>query len=569
MKWMGVEELRELFLSFFEKKGHKRLESFSLVPKNDSSLLFVNSGMAPMKKWFLNQQTPLNKRVTTAQRCLRTADLKRVGVTNRHGTFFEMLGNFSFGDYFKEEAICFAYEFVFEVLKMPKEKIYISVFEKDDEALKIWKEKLKINSSHIKKFGKKDNFWEIGTGPCGPCSELYYDRGEEYSCKKKDCGFGCECDRFIEFYNLVFSQYEKKENGEYVELALKNIDTGMGLERLALIVQNAKNLFEVDSVKKILLKVCEILNVSYKEDEKKDVLIRTITDHIRSIVFLIFDGVLPSNENRGYVLRKLIRRAHGCGKKLAVFNPFLFKLVEVVLDSNKKIKADLNYIKTVIKNEEERFIKILKTGENKALEVFNKLKKEKNFSNVIDGKIAFKFCDTYGFPYDIFSDLAAENGFKVKEEEFLELLNKQKQMAKSASSFKQNAWEKNKKELNGVLKTEFLGYLKSCCKAKILQIFKTEKEDEFEIVFDKTPIYATSGGQVADQGQIFLEKDEELKNSVAEILDCKKLESGHFLHRVKGFSSLKKGENVFLKLNCEKENKFQKTTQQRTFFTKH
>ena len=262
MEWMGVEQLRELFLSFFEKKGHKRLESFSLVPENDSSLLFINSGMAPMKKFFLNQQTPFGKRITTAQRCLRTADLKRVGVTDRHGTFFEMLGNFSFGDYFKEEAIFFAYEFVVDVLKIPIKRLYVSVFENDEQALKIWRDKLKIDPLHIKKFGKEDNFWEIGTGPCGPCSELYYDRGEEYSCQKKDCGFGCDCDRFIEFYNLVFSQYEKKENGEYVELKQKNIDTGMGLERLALIVQNASNLFEVDSIKKILLKVCKIAGVN-------------------------------------------------------------------------------------------------------------------------------------------------------------------------------------------------------------------------------------------------------------------------------------------------------------------
>ena len=559
MKWMGVEKLRELFLNFFEEKGHKVLESFSLVPKEDFSLLFINSGMAPMKKWFLNQQAVAEKRVATAQRCLRTADLKRVGKTNRHGTFFEMLGNFSFGDYFKKEAIFFAYEFVFEILKMPKEKIYISVFEKDEEALTIWRDELKIDVSHIKKFGKEDNFWEIGTGPCGPCSELYYDRGKEYSCNKKDCGFGCGCDRFIEFYNLVFSQYEKKENGEYVELKLKNIDTGMGLERLALIVQNAKNIFEVDSVKEILLTVCKTTKTNYEEDFEKDVLIRIITDHIRSIVFLIFDGVRPSNENRGYVLRKLIRRAHSCGKKLAVFNPFLFNLVEVVLNSNKKIKtkADLEYIKRVIKNEEERFIKILKTGESKALNLFEKLKKEKNLKKV-SGDIVFKFCDTYGMPYDVFSDLAADNGFEVEKEKFLELLNKQKQMAKSASLFKEKAWEKNKKDLKDVLKTEFVGYLKSSCKAEILEIFKTEKENEFEIVFNKTPIYATSGGQVADGGKIFLEKDQELKNPVAEILDCKRLESGHFLHRVLEFSSLKKGDFVILKLDFEKREQISK-----------
>ena len=378
MEWKGLLELKGMYVDFFKKKGHLHLESFSLVPKDDFSLLFINSGMAPMKKWFLAQETPPRKRIVTAQRCIRTGDLERVGKTDRHGTFFEMLGNFSFGDYFKREAIFFAYEFVVDVLKMPKEKLYVTVYENDDEAYSIWEKEVLVPSSHIVRLGKEDNFWEIGSGPCGPCSELYFDRGEEYGCHKKDCKVGCECDRYIEFWNLVFSQYNNDGNGEYEELKQKNIDTGMGLERLACIFQGANNLFEVDTVKKILERVCFIANVEYKKSKENDVLIRIITDHIRSIVYLICDGVLPANDGRGYVLKRLIRRAHKSGKKLGIEGNFLLELSEVVCSLDPSLAGSLAYVKNIIRNEEEAFEKILTVSENRVLSLIEDIKRKRD-----------------------------------------------------------------------------------------------------------------------------------------------------------------------------------------------
>ncbi len=381
MKWMGLLELKKLFVEFFKMKEHLYLESFPLIPKGDNSLLFINSGMAPMKKWFLGQETPPKKRVVTVQKCIRTGDLKRVGITDRHGTFFEMLGNFSFGDYFKRQAIFWAYEFVVDVLKMPKEKLYVTVYEKDDEAYSIWEKEVLVPKDHIVRLGKEDNFWEIGSGPCGPCSELYFDRGEEHGCGKTNCSVGCECDRYIEFWNLVFSQYNNKGNGQYEDLKQKNIDTGMGLERLACIFQGVDNLFEVDTVKKILEKVCEMAGVEYKKDREKDVLIRIITDHIRSISYLICDGVIPSNEGRGYVLRRLIRRAHKSGKKLNIKGNFLKDLAQVVVEIDPQLEGKFQYIKEVLINEEEAFEKILKASEEKALNLIKEVKNKalKNF----------------------------------------------------------------------------------------------------------------------------------------------------------------------------------------------
>ena len=388
MKWMGLLELKELFVDFFKEKGHLYLESFPLIPKGDNSLLFINSGMAPMKKWFLGKESPPKKRVVTVQRCIRTGDLKRVGITDRHGTFFEMLGNFSFGDYFKRQAIFWAYEFVVDVLKMPKEKLYVTVYEKDDEAYSIWEKEVLVPKDHIVKLGKEDNFWEIGSGPCGPCSELYFDRGEEHGCKRANCSVGCECDRYIEFWNLVFSQYNNKGDGQYEDLEQKNIDTGMGLERLACIFQGVDNLFEVDTVKKILEKVCDMAEVEYKKDKEKDVLIRIITDHVRSISYLICDGVIPSNEGRGYVLRRLIRRAHKSGKKLNIKGNFLKDLAQVVVETDPKLGGQLRYIEEVLLNEEEAFEKILKISEEKALDLIKEVK-NKSERNLYESKDVF------------------------------------------------------------------------------------------------------------------------------------------------------------------------------------
>ncbi len=386
MQWMGLNNLRQLFIDFFKEKSHMYLKSFPLIPADDASLLFINSGMAPMKKWFLGQENPPKNRVVTVQKCIRTSDLDNVGKTDRHGTFFEMLGNFSFGDYFKKEAIFWAWEFVVDVLKMPQDRLYVTVYEKDYEAYNIWKDEVGLAPAKIYKLGKDDNFWEIGLGPCGPCSEIYFDRGLEHGCKKEDCGPGCNCDRFIEFWNLVFSQYNNKGNFQYEDMAHKNIDTGMGLERLACIFQGVDNLFEVDTVRAILDRVCSLAGVKYKENKEKDVLVRIITDHIRSIVFLISDGVLPSNEGRGYVLRRLIRRAKNSGRRLGINSLFFEDLVDVVVSKNKefyeKLCDDAEYIKKVVRNEEVNFENILKVGEEKACQLFNSLSAGNKYENI-------------------------------------------------------------------------------------------------------------------------------------------------------------------------------------------
>ena len=463
MEWTGALELKKLFIDFFKIKNHLELKSFSLVPEKDSSLLFINSGMAPMKNWFLDGSKAPKKRVVTAQRCIRTADLNLVGNSARHGTFFEMLGNFSFGDYFKREAIFWAFDFVINKLKIPEEKIYITTYEKDDEAYSIWEKEVGVLKSHIVRLGKKDNFWEIGLGPCGPCSEIYYDRGEKYGCSKEGCAPGCDCERFIEFWNLVFSQYENKGPGCYEELKQKNIDTGMGLERLAVIMQNAENIFEVDTVREILEKVCSVFNVKYGAEEEKDVLLRILTDHIRSIVFLICDGVLPSNEGRGYVLRKLIRRAHNSGRKLKA-GSFLAEISEAVVKSNVEIKNRLEYVNGVLKEEESSFEEILKFSENKLFSFFEKAREKQceefveNFDECFE---KFKSC-LNEFKNNIsllFEELKTkfymltERGFTEKEEyEFKKML----QHLKNNYFFIEISFEVknsfNKEDLESVLK---------------------------------------------------------------------------------------------------------------------
>ena len=429
MEWTSLNDLREKYLSFFESKGHMRLKSFSLVPNNDKSLLLINSGMAPMKKYFTGEVTPPSKRVTTCQKCIRTPDLERVGHTARHGTYFEMLGNFSFGDYFKEQAIEWAWEFLTKVLEIPSDLLWPSVYEEDDEAYTIWRDKIGVPESHIVRLGKEDNFWEHGTGPCGPCSEIYFDRGEKYGCGSPDCKPGCDCDRYMEIWNNVFSQFNNMGDGTYTELEHKNIDTGMGLERLACVMQGVDNMFEVDTIRNILNKVCEMSGKEYGKDDNTDISIRAVTDHIRASVFMISDGIIPSNEGRGYVLRRTIRRAARHGKLIGINKPFLTELSNAVIAENKAGYPELvekeQLIKKVISNEESNFNKTIDQG-------LNLLKDLIKAGGVLSGEDAFKLYDTYGFPLDLTKDILAENNMTVDEEKFRELMENQRQMARSS-----------------------------------------------------------------------------------------------------------------------------------------
>ena len=431
MKWTGLNELREKYLSFFESKGHLRLDSFPLVPNNDNSLLLINSGMAPMKKWFLGQEEPPRHRVTTCQKCIRTPDIERVGITARHGTFFEMLGNFSFQDYFKEEAIPWAWEFFTEVLEIPADRLYISVYEDDDEAYDIWTKKIGVAEDHMVRFGKEDNFWEHGSGPCGPCSEIYFDRGEEYGCHKPTCRVGCDCDRFMEVWNLVFSQFDSDGNGHYERLERPNIDTGMGLERLACVMQNVDNMFEVDTVRNILKHVEQITGKTYGQDHLTDVSIRVIGDHIRSTVFMVSDGILPSNEGRGYVLRRLLRRAARHGRMLGVKRPFLAELCDTVIKENGGAYPELvehaDYIKKTISAEEERFSRTIDAGLSILNELVDNVKEaaREGKRKILSGLDVFKLNDTFGFPLDLTKEIAAEHGIEVDEEGFRTELQKQ------------------------------------------------------------------------------------------------------------------------------------------------
>lgn len=509
MEWTSLNDIREKYLSFFESKGHLRLPSFSLVPNNDKSLLLINSGMAPMKKYFTGEVTPPRSRVTTCQKCIRTPDIEQVGKTARHGTFFEMLGNFSFGDYFKKEATAWAWEFCTKVLEMPVDKLYVTIYENDDEAFEIWTKQNGVDPSHIVRLGKEDNFWEHGSGPCGPCSEIYFDRGEKYGCGSPDCGPGCECDRFTEFWNNVFSQFNNDGNGNYTELAQKNIDTGMGLERLACIMQGVDNIFEVDTVQNTMKKISEISGVKYHDDAKNDVSLRVITDHVRSSTFMIGDGVIPSNNGRGYVLRRLIRRACRHGRLLGVNEPFLYKVCETVLEDNKVAYPELQdkaeLIKKVILSEEESFGKTIDAGLARLDEYI-----ENTEGTVFSGEDAFKLNDTFGFPLDLTKDVLEERGMTVDEEKFNELLANQKATARAArKDAGADAWKNTSVKIDAE-KTVFTGYTDFTAEAKVLALVNADGElvdmlgagEKGSVVLEKTPFYATSGGQVADTGVI-------------------------------------------------------------------
>ena len=545
MQWTGLNELREKYLHFFETKDHLRLGSFPLVPKDDPSLLLINSGMAPMKKWFLGQEEPPRHRVTTCQKCIRTPDIERVGITARHGTFFEMLGNFSFQDYFKEEVIPWAWEFLTKDLEIPAEKLYISVYLDDDEAYDIWTKKIGIPEDHMVRFGKEDNFWEHGSGPCGPCSEIYYDRGPEFGCGKPTCGVGCDCDRYMEIWNLVFSQFDSDGNGHYERLAKPNIDTGMGLERLACVMQGVGNLFEVDTVAAVLHHVEHIAGKTYKQNEKDDISIRVITDHIRSTVFMVSDGILPSNEGRGYVLRRLLRRAARHGRMLGIDHPFLTELVDTVIKSSEQGYPELreheDYIKKVIGTEEERFGRTIDTGLAILNNMIDKVQTEQIKSEgklVLSGSDVFKLNDTFGFPLDLTKEIAAEAGVEVDEDAFHVEMNKQRERARSERMAKDiSGWSA---DLFGELTAEptrFDGYDTLSEDATVIALsdgdelvdaIATDAAGESKsgvlVVLDHTPFYAEMGGQVADHGMI-TSGDAKLK-----VTQVKKTPKGFFVH---------------------------------------
>ncbi|MBQ2895339.1 MAG: alanine--tRNA ligase [Oscillospiraceae bacterium] len=534
MKKYGLNELREMYLSFFESKGHLRLPSFSLIPRNDPSLLLINAGMSPMKTWFTGEEEPPRRRVTTCQKCIRTPDIENIGKTARHGTYFEMLGNFSFGDYFKREAIHWAWEFFTspEWVGLDPNRLYPSVYVEDDEAFEIWNKEIGIAPDRIFRFGKGDNFWEHGSGPCGPCSEIYYDRGEKYGCGSPDCTVGCDCDRFIEVWNLVFTQFNNDGQGNYTELQQKNIDTGMGLERLAVVCQDVNSLFDVDTVMNITNKVSEITGAHYGETNEKDISLRIITDHIRSSTFMISDGVLPSNEGRGYVLRRLLRRAARHGRLLGVKEPFLYKVCATVIEENRGAYTDLpekqEYITGVIRTEEANFAKTIDAG----LTIFSNMLtalKQKGES-VFSGADAFKLYDTYGFPLDLTKEMVADEGLCVDEEGFAALMKEQRDRARAARAKDDTAWAGLDLGLDNT-PTAFTGYDTLIDEGKILAIVAENElresiggSAEASIVLDKTPFYAEMGGQTADHGLLIL------KDAVFEVSNVQKNKGGKILH---------------------------------------
>ena len=554
MKWTSLNDLREKFLSFFESKGHLRLASFSLVPNNDKSLLLINSGMAPMKKYFTGEEIPPRNRVCTCQKCIRTPDLDRVGHTARHGTYFEMLGNFSFGDYFKDEAIAWAWEFLTKTLEIPEDLLWPSIYENDEEAFNIWKNSIGVKEEHIVRLGKSDNFWEHGSGPCGPCSEIYFDRGEKYGCGSPDCKPGCDCDRFMEIWNNVFSQFNNDGNGNYTELKQKNIDTGMGLERLACVMQGVDNLFEVDTVRKILDTVCEIAGKKYGEKALDDISIRVVTDHIRSAGFMISDGVIPSNEGRGYVLRRIIRRACRHGKLLGIKRRFLKELCEVFISQNASAYPELlekrEYVLKVLSLEEERFDATIDAGLGILSGLIDSAKK--NGSALLSGADAFKLYDTFGFPPDLTREIAQEGGLSVDEVEFSRLMNEQKQRARAARGNVSGWTDSSKNLLSNVPATEFLGYESFACEAKLLAIITDDgtldeiSEGECSLIFDKTVFYGEGGGQVGDTGKI-LGNGAEIS-----VIDTKKTD-GIYIHEVRIENGLVKvGDTLTLSYDCER-----------------
>ncbi len=533
MEKRGLNELRELFLSYFESKGHLRLPSFSLVPQNDASILLINAGMTPMKPWFKGEEEPPRRRVCTCQKCIRTGDIDNVGKTARHGTYFEMLGNFSFGDYFKKEAIAYSWEFLTRVLEIDPQRLYPSVYLDDDESFEIWNKQIGIPADRIFRFGKSDNFWEHGSGPCGPCSEIYYDRGPEYGCGKPDCTVGCDCDRYMEIWNNVFSQFDNDGHGNYTELKQKNIDTGMGLERLACVMQGVNSLFEVDTVMNITRHVSRLTGAEYGQSRERDVSLRVITDHIRSATFMICDGILPSNEGRGYVLRRLLRRAARHGKLLGVDKPFLFEVVDTVIQENghhyTELKERRDYIVRVVRVEEENFAKTIDGG----LKIFREMleghraKGEKTFS----GADAFKLYDTYGFPIDLTQEMVEEAGMSVDKEAFDQLMQEQKARAREARKALGDLGWAGVEFGKDIPETQFVGYEKLVTDGKLLAIVAEEElRDEVVagtdaiLVLDQTTMYAEMGGQVGDHGMI------EGPGGVFQVSNVQKNKGGKFMH---------------------------------------
>ena len=529
----GLNELREMFLSYFESKGHLRLPSFSLVPQNDKSILLINAGMTPMKPWFKGEEEPPRHRVCTCQKCIRTGDIDNVGHTARHGTYFEMLGNFSFGDYFKHEAIAWSWEFLTKVVGLEEDRLYPSVYESDDEAFDIWNQEIGIPKEKIFRFGKEDNFWEHGSGPCGPCSEIYYDRGEKYGCGKPGCTVGCDCDRYIEIWNNVFSQFDNDGHNNYTELKQKNIDTGMGLERLAVVCQNVNSLFDVDTVMNITNKVSELTGAFYGQSQKRDVSLRVITDHIRAATFMICDGILPSNEGRGYVLRRLLRRAARHGKLLGVNEPFLYQIVDTVVHENECQYSDLRekqtYITKVIRTEEESFARTIDGG----MRIFGEMLAEHQAKGetVFSGADAFKLYDTFGFPIDLTAEMAADEGLTVDEDAFRQLMQEQKERAREARKALGDLGWAGVEFGKEVPSTEFVGYDHDSCEATVVALVcedelcgQIEAGSDGIVVLDKTPFYAEMGGQVADHGVITA------KGMTFTVTDVQKNKGGKFMH---------------------------------------
>ena len=529
----GLNELREMFLSYFESKGHLRLPSFSLVPQNDKSILLINAGMTPMKPWFKGEEEPPRHRVCTCQKCIRTGDIDNVGHTARHGTYFEMLGNFSFGDYFKHEAIAWSWEFLTKVVGLEEDRLYPSVYESDDEAFDIWNQEVGIPKERIFRFGKEDNFWEHGSGPCGPCSEIYYDRGEKYGCGKPGCTVGCDCDRYIEIWNNVFSQFDNDGHNNYTELKQKNIDTGMGLERLAVVCQDVDSLFDVDTVMNITNKVSQLTGAFYGQSQKRDVSLRVITDHIRAATFMICDGILPSNEGRGYVLRRLLRRAARHGKLLGVNEPFLYRIVDTVVHENECQYGDLRekqtYITKVIRTEEESFARTIDGG----MRIFAEMLAEHQAKGetVFSGADAFKLYDTFGFPIDLTAEMAADEGLTVDEDAFRRLMQEQKERAREARKALGDLGWAGVEFGKDVPSTEFVGYDRTSCKATVVALVREdelcgriEAGSDGIVVLDQSPFYAEMGGQVADHGVITA------KGMTFTVTDVQKNKGGKFMH---------------------------------------
>mgnify|MGYP003162931944 FL=1 len=560
MKSYGLNELRKKYLEFFESKGHLALPSFSLVPENDKSLLLINAGMAPLKPYFTGQEIPPRTRVTTCQKCIRTGDIENVGKTARHGTFFEMLGNFSFGDYFKHEAIAWSWEFLTKVLEIPEDRLYPSVYLEDDEAFDIWNKEIGVAKDRIFRFGKEDNFWEHGAGPCGPCSEIYYDRGEKYGCGKPGCTVGCECDRYIEIWNNVFTQFENDGEGHYTELENKNIDTGMGLERLATVMQDVDSIFDVDTIKAIRDKICEFAGVSYGEEYKTDVSIRVITDHIRSVTFMVSDGITPSNEGRGYVLRRLLRRAARHGRLLGIQGEFLAKLSETVMAESHTGYPELldrkDYIIKLITVEEQNFNKTIDQG----LAILNTMMEDlqKSGEKVLSGENTFKLYDTYGFPIDLTIEILEEKGFSVDEDGFKEAMENQRQTARDARETT-NYMGKDVtiyQSIDASVESKFVGYDRLIHESKVTVLTtkdaivdELKEGEEGTILVEETPMYATMGGQVADAGVI---EGADGTFVVEDVIKLQGTKIGHVGRVIKGV--IKKGETVKLTVDEEQRN---------------